>query len=134
MKKIFILPIIVATIIIGSCDKNEATINKNCIKAKFIGTYCEGIVIQIIDGADIGIDWNGMYDGKSYTNSVVASVDSLLAKSIEVPEIYFSVDSVFYFKYNNGGYPRNHYNLCEPSAFITISYISKNRCEQDASE
>lgn len=133
MKNIFLLPVIVAIVIIGNfgCEKDEIMIN-NCIKGKFIDTYCEGIVIQILDEADIGIDWNGMYDDKLFTNSVVASVDSLMAKSIATPEIYFSTDSVFYFKYINGGYPRKQYNLCEPSSFITITYVSKSPCKKDA--
>lgn len=135
MKNIILLPVIVAIIIIGNsgCDKDEATIN-NCIMGKFVDTYCEGIVIQILDETDIGIDWYGMYDGKSYTKSVVASVDSLLAKTIATPEIYFSADSVFYFRYINGGYPRKQYNLCEPSSSITITYVSKDPCKKDVGE
>ncbi|WP_125185159.1 hypothetical protein [Botryobacter ruber] len=110
-----------------SC-KDQPLIHTDCVRGKYIGEYCEGVVIQIPDDHKIGKEWKSTYSSETYKNSVVASIDSLLAKSLGNPNSYFSPDSVFYFKYKDGGYPRKQYNVCEPSAFITITFISKNSC------
>ena len=112
------------------CD-SEKVITKGCVKGMYTGNYCEGIVVKILDGHEIGKDWDSMDGTVSYTNSIVASVDSLLIKRLSNPTSFFTKDSIFYFQYKEGGYPRKQYNVCEPSSFITISFISKNPCNKN---
>lgn len=80
------LPIIIA--LLGSgCERNdEAILKLPCIKGKYLGKYCEGVVIQILDDADIGKDWENMYTNQLYSNAVVASLDSLLTESGYSPD------------------------------------------------
>jgi hypothetical protein len=94
----------------------------------YTGNYCEGIVVKILDDHKIGKNWDSMDGTVSYTNSILASVDSLLIKSLSNPASYFSKDSIFYFQYKDGGYARKQYNVCEPSSFVTITFVSKNPC------
>lgn len=102
---------------------------------KYIGNYCEGAVVQILDNHKIGRDWKNpftTFGPEAYVNSVVASIDTLIAKKLD-PD-FFSTESVFYFKYREGGYGRKQFSNCEPSAFITITFISKNRCVNENEE
>ena len=57
-------------------------------KGQYVGTYCDGHVITVLDNSGIGKTWQG-YDGTTYTNAVVASVDSTYIKGIAHPEVYF---------------------------------------------
>ncbi|MCL6260906.1 hypothetical protein M3O96_17515 [Aquiflexum sp. TKW24L] len=107
-----------------SCEDQDLKLD--CIRGKYIGNYCEGAVIQILDDHKIARDWKSMFSDEVYTNSVVASIDTLIAKGLD-PD-FFSTDAVFYFKYREGGYGRKQFSICEPSAFVTITYISKNPC------
>lgn len=122
------IPIItLITFFIGISCENDNTINK-CVKGKFIGPYCEGIAIEIMGGSKIGKTWKNPYGIDTYKNSVVASIDSIYAKTIMDTNQFFSKDSIFYFLFREGGYPRQVFNVCEPSAFITITWISKSPC------
>ncbi len=107
-----------------SCEDQD--LKSDCVHGRYIGTYCEGAVIQILSDHIIGKDWKGMFNDEVYTNSVVASIDTLIAKGID-PD-FFTPDAEFYFKYRDGGYSRKEFSICEPSAFITITYISENPC------
>jgi len=110
-----------STICTTSCSQQNSM--TYCIKGKYVGSYCSGSVITILDKNGIGKTWKGQ-DGTNYTNAVVASVDSIYIKSVEHPENYFKAGKIFYFKYRDGGYPRPEYNLCVPEPFITITYLS----------
>lgn len=107
-----------------SCEDQD--LRSDCVRGRYIGTYCEGAVIQILSDHRIGKDWKGMFSDEVYTNSVVASIDTLIAKGID-PD-FLTLDAEFYFKYRDGGYARKEFSICEPSAFITITYISENPC------
>lgn len=111
--------------ICSSCNEVDSPSQLDCVRGKFVGYYCEGIVIKILDNNDIGTDWIGMFDSKTYENSVVASIDSLLTKNLSNHSSLFPADSIFYFDYKHGGYPRIQYNICDPSAYITITNISE---------
>ena len=117
-------------------DSNTIALSHECVKGKYLGRYCEGFVIQILDDSKIGRDWDSMHDSATYSNSVVASVDSLLLNSLSSGQSahYFSEGSVFFFQYKEGGYPRRQYNICEPSPFITISFLSKEACVDNESK
>lgn len=117
-------------LLVFSCESDKE-IPQDCVKGMYTGNYCEGIVVRILDDHKIGKSWNSMDGTVSYTNSIVASVDSLLLKSLSNPTCYFSKDSIFYFQYMEGGYPRKQYNICEPSSFLTISFVSKNPCTKN---
>jgi hypothetical protein len=129
MKKVIIL-ILAIGLFAFSCEDQD--LKSDCILGKYIGSYCEGAVVQILDNNKIGRDWKSMFSDEVYTNSVVASIDTLMAKGL-APD-FFSTDSVFYFKYRNGGYARKQFNVCEPSAFITITFISKKPCLNENEE
>lgn len=106
----------------------ENDLDNSCIKGKYVGTYCEGIVVEILEESDIAMDWEGMFDSKTYMNSIVASIDTLFLSTLknrEEFEEFILEGNVFYFQYKLGGYPRKEYSICEPSSYITISNISK---------
>jgi hypothetical protein len=128
MKRYYLkimLLLIGITIVINSCEKRSS---ERCIKGMFVGPYCFGSVIQILDQSGIGKNWNNQFNGLQYTNCVLASVDSVYFKSIIDPERYFSKDSIFYFKYIEGGYSSQLFIICEPSPFITITSLSLVPC------
>jgi len=129
MKKIVFLTLIALGLLtIGSsCNNSNDTKPSNCVKGKFIGFYCDGVVIQILDNHTIGKDWKNQFNSIFYKNSVIASMDSIVFKRSFKTSVFFK-DSVFYFQYKDGGYPRVQYNLCEPVPFITVFAISKNLC------
>jgi hypothetical protein len=97
-----------------------------CVQGKYLGEYCEGVIVQILDESTIGSDLSSMFGDEMYANSVVVSMDTLLTKNIE--SSIFASDSAFYFNYTEGGYPRKQFNICEPSASITITHVSKQPC------
>jgi hypothetical protein len=114
---------------ISSCI--EDNIGNSCVKGRYIGTYCEGAIIEILDDNNIGIDWVGMFNSNKYTNSIVASIDTVFLSEInnrEEIEKFILDGNTFYFQYKLGGYPRKKFNICEPSSFVTIFNISKNQC------
>jgi hypothetical protein len=128
MKLLYLnISLLIIGLIIVSNGCERSTPNQ-CIKGMFIGYYCEGFVIKILDNSNIGKSWNGMYDSKVYENSVVASVDSIYIKTITGVNHYFTSGSIFYFKYIDGGYPRKEFNICDPSPFITITSMSTSPC------
>jgi len=102
----------------------------SCTKGKYVGTYCSGSVINILDKNGNGKTWKGQ-DGTTYTNAFVASIDSVYIKSVEHPENYFKPGTIIYFNYREGGYSRPEYNLCVPEPFITITYLSLSPCLKD---
>ena len=113
----------------SQCGKNNE-VNLACVKGKYLGIYCEGAVIQILDNVPIGKNWKSPFTSKNYQNCVVASLDTTIFKGTgNYPSVLArSTDSTFYFKYKDGGYSRKEYNLCEPSAFITITGVSETTC------
>jgi hypothetical protein len=125
---IFKIQLIIIVLIIVS-DSCERTTTKECIKGMFLGYYCDGCVIKILDNSDIGKNWKATYTTEVYENSVVASVDSNYIKSYPGIEQYLTQGSTFYFQYVDGGYPRKQYNICEPSPFITITSLSSTPCK-----
>lgn len=128
MKLLYLkISFLIIGLIIVSNGCERSTPNQ-CIKGMFIGYYCEGCVIKILDNSNIGKSWNGMYDSKVYENSVVASVDSIYIKTVTGVNQYFTSGSIFYFKYIDGGYPRKEFNICDPSPFITITSLSTSPC------
>ncbi|MCH7414339.1 hypothetical protein MM213_12645 [Belliella sp. R4-6] len=117
--------------IAGCMEKDIENIDNSCIKGRYIGSYCEGVVVEIMNESDIGKNWEGMFDSKEYTNSVVASIDTIFLSTIdnrEEIEKFILDGNVFYFQYKLGGYPRKEFDICEPSSFITIFNISTIPC------
>lgn len=113
---------------IVSCT-NPSKDGDDCVKGKFIGTYCDGYVIQILEDRVKGKDWEGIHNGKIYKNSLVASFDTTVFNSNSYPDpLNTKSDSTFYFKFKEGGYPRQKFNVCEPSPFVTIIFTSPNPC------
>lgn len=124
-----LLPILICNA--GCMEKNIENIDNSCVKGRYIGSYCEGVVVEILEESDISTDWEGMFDSKIYTNSVVASIDTTLLSTIgnreEIQKLILD-GNAFYFQYKLGGYPRKEFDICEPSPFITIFNISKKPC------
>lgn len=108
------------------CGKNNE-VNLACVKGKYLGTYCEGAVIQLLDKAPIGKTWTSPFTDQRYQNCVVTSLDTTVFKGTTYP-VSITKDSTFYFTYKDGGYPRKQFNICEPSAFITITGVSETPC------
>lgn len=149
MKKYFIQCLLFAfgvIILITSCEKIKSMFSisqsqshktksdfdsSQCIQGKYIGSYCFGSVIQILDTNTIGKNWKNHFNGLQYVNCVLASIDSIYYKSIIDPSRYFSKDSIFYFKYIDGGYSSKLFVICEPSPFITITFLSPSPCNQN---
>ena len=113
-------------IILMGCTSSES-VESRCIKGKYLGPYCSGWVIQILDGKVQGKAWTGMFDKRVYTNSFVASVDTIAIKGVSDP-FNLSKDSVFFFNFKEGGYPRQEFNVCEPAPFITITTVYPEPC------
>ena len=124
--------ILFAISFIGMGCRQDNSFKSDCIRGMYIGEYCEGIVIKILDDHEIGRDWENIFDNSIiYRNSVVASIDTLMVNTTSINSDLLSPDSVFYFKYRDGGYGRKQFNICEPSAFITITYVSNKQCQYD---
>ncbi len=110
------------------CEDLENSLNDQCIKGKYIGENCAGVIIQLLEEHRIAQDWVSIDGKRTYTNAVVASIDTTFARQTGNIGNYFSGDSIFYFQYINGGYPLYQYIFCEPSASITITYLSEKPC------
>lgn len=126
MKRIALL---ILSIVFFSFSCEDQDLKSDCVHGKYIGDYCGGAVIQILDDHKIGRDWDNpftTFGPETYTNSVVASIDTLISTGID-PD-FFSLGAEFFFKYRDGGYARKEFSNCEPSAFITITFISENPC------
>lgn len=111
------------------CLENET--RDHCLQGRFIGSYCEGMVVEIIGDSDIAINWEGMFDSETYSNSVVASLDTVfLSQATDRNELeaFILAGNSFYFQYRMGGYPRKQFNICNPSPFVTIFNISELPC------
>ena len=109
----------------------ESEIRDNCLQGRFIRPYCEGLVVEIIGDSDIAMNWEGMYDSNTYSNSIVASLDTVfLSQATDRNELesFILAGNSFYFQYRVGGYPRKQFNVCNPSAFVTIFNISEMPC------
>ena len=124
---------LILIILIGSffqrCLENET--RDNCIQGRYVGSYCEGMVVEVIGDSDISIDWEGMFDAEAYSNSVVASIDTVFLSQVadrNELEAFILAGNPFYFQYRMGGYPRKQFNICNPSPFITIFNISEMAC------
>lgn len=127
IKLLSFLTLIILVQILSCSEKTILDANP-CVKGKFVGSYCSGYIIKIEDNSEIGKDWKNMFTNEIITNSVLASIDTTLYKHLNHPETYFSKDSIFFFKYRDGGYPPKQYVLCAPEPFITITNISKEPC------
>lgn len=121
---------VIALVFFG-CENNDASLKQDCVRGRYVGPYCEGIVVEILDDHKIGQYWKSTYGTETYSNSVVASIDTTLLRSLSSAESYFMEDSIFFFQYRDGGYARKLYNVCDPSPFITIFFVSKNSCDTD---
>jgi hypothetical protein len=120
---LLLLSIQIASCIIPDKDRDD------CVRGKFIGNYCDGYVIQLLDNRVKGKDWEGMHNGNIYKNSLVASLDTTVFNSTSFPDpLNTRSDSIFYFKFKEGGYPRQKFNVCEPSPFVTVTITSPNPC------
>lgn len=127
MKTIAFLILIIGLFAFSCVDQD---LKSDCVHGRYIGNYCGGAVVQILSDHSIGRDWNNpfttIFGPETYVNAVVASIDTLFARGMD-PN-FLTPNAEFYFKYRDGGYPRREFSNCEPSAFITITYISENPC------
>jgi hypothetical protein len=104
-------------------------VKNECIKGKFLGSYCSGYIIQILDNSNIGKTWKSELHGIEYKNCLVANLDTAVFKiSTHKDALNASLDSIIYFKFKEGGYPRQNFNICEPVPFVTITYTSPTPC------
>ncbi|MVM34589.1 hypothetical protein GO755_31460 [Spirosoma sp. HMF4905] len=108
-----------------SCTKPES-VDQPCVKGRYLTAYCEGVVIQILDGTPIGKEWKRT-DSQICQSRVVASLDTLIFKNLP-STVLTQDDSTFYFQYRVGGYPQRAYILCNPPPFITITSLAKASC------
>jgi len=105
-------------------------VKNECIKGKFIGTYCSGYIIQILDNSNIGKTWKSELYGTEYKNCLVANLDTTVFKIPTYNDaLNMSSDSIIYFKFQQGGYPRRNFNICEPVPFVRITYTSTDPCQ-----
>lgn len=113
--------------------EGSSEVGEKCVKGKYLGKvpYCSGNIIQILEGTDAGKTWTS--EGHTYENCFAASLDSVYAKSASDP-FNLKQDSVFYFTYREGGYPRKEYVACEPESFITITQTFLNSCLEENSK
>lgn len=111
-----------------SCENDS---DLPCVKGKYLGQYCDGLIIKILSNHNIGRDWKSIFDGQLYENSVLANVDTVLTKNGHLSNIFVSVDSVFYFHYKEGGYARKQFSNCQPTASVTITLASNQPCLTD---
>jgi hypothetical protein len=127
--KCFIFTSLASLIGLLSCV-DSPDFKEKCVKGKYLGTvpYCLGNVIQILDGTNSGKTWTS--DGRVYENCFAASLDSVYAKSVSDP-FNLKQDSIFYFTYREGGYPRKEYVACQPESFITITQTYLNSCAEE---
>lgn len=109
-----------------SCNKAES-VDQRCVKGRYLTDYCEGVVIQVLDGTPIGREWRGS-SSELYQNCVVASLDTLAFKGLTSAGL-FQKEAPFYFQYRAGGYPQRSYVLCLPPPFITLTALSKTGCQ-----
>ena len=118
--------LLVAFVLATGC-KNQSHIPGDCIKGMYLGRYCGGAVIQIMDKRIEGKKWKS--DDRTYENCLVVNFDSTVFNSAYYPEpSYSEPGSIFYFKFKEGGYPRRTFDYCEPSPFITITFTSPTPC------
>jgi hypothetical protein len=99
-----------------------------------MGTYCGGVIVQILDDHDLGSDWQAPLGSgmQQYNHSVVASIDTLLSPpGFQSIQFFFPKDSIFYFQYTEGGYANKAYVLCEPTPSITIKVVSTKPCQMN---
>lgn len=108
-----------------SCH-DPSSVNQLCVRGRYITSYCEGVVIQIVDGTPIGQEWRSSLYGLR-PHCVVANLDSRTFKGSS-GAVLTQNDSTFYFQFWEGGYPQKAYVLCHPPSFITITAISETAC------
>lgn len=102
-------------------------VDQQCVKGRYITNYCEGALIQVLNGNPVGRELKANFT-KSGQRYVVASLDSLVFKGLP-SSILTQGDSTFYFQYREGGYPQKSYVLCNPPPFITITALSESGCK-----
>lgn len=125
MKAAIFMAVAVSFLLFDCSD--SVNTEKQCVQGKYIGNYCEGAVIQLTDNKEIGKTWKSMYTNQIYQNCVIASFDTTVFEGA-TGSLFVQKDSLLYFQYRAGGYPRKQYNICEPSPFITITSLSINPC------
>lgn len=127
ISMILSLPLLILLCLgVGCCFEKEK--ENPYTQGRYVGMYCEGVVLELFGSTDIAMDWEGMFDGERYTHSIVASIDTVFLSTLgnrEELEEFILEGNPFYFEYKLGGYPRKQYSICEPSAFVTIFNISK---------
>ena len=111
-----------------SCDDKALTENTPCMQGRYIGSNCSGFIIQILDNSDIGKDVYLPSSGSKIKNSVIAQIDTSLAKTrLESSEL-IPKDIIFHFTYVNGCYPQKAFIYCPQKASIIITSISSKPC------
>lgn len=121
--------IITIGLFVQGCLENDT--REICLQGRYAGAYCGGMIVEILGKSDIAKDWEGMFDSETYSNSVVASLDTVFLSQVAERnelEAFILAGNSFYFQYRMGGYPRKQFNLCNPSAFVTIFNISESLC------
>ncbi|MDQ1089130.1 hypothetical protein [Siphonobacter sp. SORGH_AS_1065] len=115
-------------LLLMNCTSDDGP--SGCIRGKLIGKYCEGYVIKLFKRNAIGKTWTDMYDKSvTYENCALASFDTTIFSvgMYDIPLSKIPKDSLFYFTYREGGYSRVKFNICEPTASITITSINTCR-------
>lgn len=115
--------VVLSLLALLSCDD---PINQRCVKGRYITNYCEGVVIQVLNGNPVGRELKASFaePGRRY---VVASLDSVAFMGLS-SSVLTQGDSTFYFQYREGGYPQKAYILCNPPTFITITALPQDGC------
>ncbi len=115
---------VLSLLILLSCND---PVNQRCVKGRYITNYCEGVVIQVLNGNPVGREFKANFTkpGQRY---VVASLDSLVFKGLS-SSILTQGDSTFYFQYREGGYPQKAYVLCIQPPLVTITALSEGGCK-----
>lgn len=119
---------VIFILILLSCNDKTISDDNTCVKGKYIGGYCSGFVIEILDNSGIGKDLNLSMIGKQVKNGVIAHIDTSLAKPYHKIEALFPEDSIFYFTYKYGKYPPKAFILCPQEASIIITSVSPSPC------
>lgn len=98
MKSLVILLLLT---FLSGCENDTMENESLLIKGKYIKPYCDGALIEILDGNKIGTTFKDYYGTDTFKNSVVANIDTNYLKNH--PEIVKVLvkDSIFYFDYNS---------------------------------
>ena len=102
---------------------------KGCIKGKYIANYCTGYVIQVVSKHDVGKEWKSLESGEVFSNCLIAHLDTTVFRHSDYTDpLNTKSDSVFFLQFREGSYPRQHFNICSPEPFVTLTFASPNPC------